>query len=359
MANLDLAMPFALLVVMLITFFFNKRSEEKLKDALQGREFRTKDVIFLVAIITITISVIALISALNPGQIFQNIILVVFTLSYSMLLFIFSYLFSNLKKRSAQIFSLMFCSIGFFIGTISLLEPFLDSLTFFRALSFYLFGIFALSVILFEFKNEKFEERWFIAIQPTALYILFFVFFNLVYDGISIWSPILLNIYGLLLAVLIILYLSSLFTWKTAFIFAVLLTIVDVILVLGTGSMVVAAQQFTNLGLPMLVRLPNIPLRYVDGVLVSIGLGLGDFFFAGILSLQTYKKYGKKIGIIAALSMTISFGIFEAFLPEIIQLLEPILQREIGGFPGTLMIIIGWLPIVAWKIVSQNKIRDK
>jgi hypothetical protein len=272
-----------------------------------------------------------------------------------MLLFVFSYLFSDLKKRTAQIFSLIFCIIGFFIGTISLLGPFFDNITFFRSLSFYLFGIFALSAIIFEFKNQKIRERWFIAIQPMVLFILFFVFFNLAYAGISVWSSILMNIYGLLLAVLIILYLGSMFTWKTTFIFAILLTIVDIILVLGTGSMVVAAQQFTNLGLPVLVRLPNIPLRYVDGILLSRGLGLGDFFFAGILSLQTYKKYGKKIGILAALSLTISFGIFEAFLPEIIQFLEPILQREIGGFPGTLMIICGWLPIVIWKFLSQNK----
>jgi hypothetical protein len=359
MANVDLAMPFALLVVMLTTFFFNKRSEEKLKFVLQEREFRIKDVIFLVAMITFTVTIIALISVLNPGQIFQNIILAVFLFSYSMLLFVFSYLFSNLKKRNAKIFSLMFCIIGFFVGTISLAEPFFDNLVFFRSLSFYLFGIFALSVIIFEFKKNKFEERWFIAIQPMVLFILIFVFFNLVYGGISIWSPILSNIYGLLLAILIILYLSSMFTWKTAFIFAGLLTIVDIILVLGTGSMVVAAQQFTNLGLPVLVRLPNIPLNYVDGVLLFRGLGLGDFFFAGILSLQTYKKYGKNIGILAALFMAISFGIFEAFLPEIIQLLEPILQREIGGFPGTIMIISGWLPIVTWKLISQNKNRDK
>jgi hypothetical protein len=40
-------------------------------------------------------------------------------------------------------------------------------------------------------------------------------------------------------------------------------------------------------------------------------------------------------------------------------LLEPLLQREIGGFPGTLMIIIGWLPIVAWKMLSDRKQKQK
>ncbi len=355
MANLDLAMPIALLAVILVAFFLNKKSEKKLKGVLEEKEFQTKDIIFLVVMITITISAIAFISLLNPGQIFQNIILSVFMFSYSMLLFLFSYLFSNLERKKAQIFSLFFCLIGFFVGTISLLEPFLDNLSFIRALSFYFFGFFALSVIIFEFKNKKYNEKWFIAIQPTFLFVLFFVFFNLAYNGISVWSPILLNFYGFLFAVLIILYLGSMFAWKTTFIFAILLTVVDIILVLGTGSMVVAAQQFTELGLPVLVRLPNIPLKYVNGILLSRGLGLGDFFFAGIIGIQTYKKYGKNIGVLSAIFMTVSFGIFEAFLPEIIEFLEPILQREIGGFPGTLMIICGWLPIVVWKILVSTK----
>ena len=53
--------------------------------------------------------------------------------------------------------------------------------------------------------------------------------------------------------------------------------------------------------------------------------------------------------------MTISFAVFEAFLPEVLDLLEPLLQREIGGFPGTLMIVLGWLPIVAWKMLSDGE----
>ncbi|MCJ7713133.1 hypothetical protein MUO66_01555 [Candidatus Bathyarchaeota archaeon] len=82
-------MPTALLAVILAAFFLNKRSEGKLKGVLEEKEFETKNVIFLVVMITITISVIAFISTLNTGNIFQNIILSVFMLSYSMLLFVF------------------------------------------------------------------------------------------------------------------------------------------------------------------------------------------------------------------------------------------------------------------------------
>jgi hypothetical protein len=122
----------------------------------------------------------------------------------------------------------------------------------------------------------------------------------------------------------------------------------------------VAAQQFTGLGLPVLVYLPNVPLITApQGALgffgfLPRGLGLGDFFFAGIIALQTFKKFGKKTGYISVVAMTLSFAIFEAFLPEISNALEPILNRPIDGFPGTLMIILGWLPVAAWKILGER-----
>jgi hypothetical protein len=54
--------------------------------------------------------------------------------------------------------------------------------------------------------------------------------------------------------------------------------------------------------------------------------------------------------------MALAFGIWEAFLPDIIKGLIPIVGRNIQGFPGTLMIISGWAPIVALKLlISRNK----
>jgi hypothetical protein len=124
--------------------------------------------------------------------------------------------------------------------------------------------------------------------------------------------------------------------------------------------MVVAAQQFTGLGLPILVHLPNIPLIKVDFIpsffgFLPRGLGLGDFFFAGILALQTLKRFNKNVALLSIAAMTISFAIWEAFLPDILDFLEPLLQRQVGGFPGTLMIICGWAPVVAWKMLSERK----
>ena len=355
MATLDIAMPLALFAVSIAALLLNERTEGKLKTTFEERELRTRDVVLLVAMIVVAISVIAYISLLNPGQIFQNVILLVFVFSYSLLLFTFSYLFSDMKKIRAYLFSLGFAVAGLFAGTISLLGSFADAFTFYRALAFYGLAAFAVSSIIVDVKKADARERWYIAVQPPALFVLLFVFLNVIYNGAAVvWYPVLLDIFALTFAVLIILYLGSLFTWKTVLVFAVLLTIVDIILVLGTGSMVVAAKQFTGLGLPVLVQLPNVPLVFSSDGALFRGLGLGDFFFAGILALQTFKKFGKKTGYVAVVTMTISFAIFEAFIPEIAAALEPILNHQIGGFPGTLMIIVGWLPVVVWKLWNER-----
>jgi hypothetical protein len=83
----------------------------------------------------------------------------------------------------------------------------------------------------------------------------------------------------------------------------------------------------------------------MQGALSFGGLGLGDFFFAGILATQTYKKFGEKTAVTSALVMAISLGIF-----YVIQL-----YFEIMFFPATVSIICGWLPVVAWKMLGERK----
>ncbi len=363
MPSLDLAMPIALLLVITLAVFLNKRVEGKLKATVEEKEFQTRDVILLIIVMSIVISVIAYTSFLNPGEIFENVLLAVFLGAYSMLLFTFSYIFSNLKKVPAQLFSLAFGVASLIFGVISLLGPITDGVTVFRSGAFFALAAFCFGVIIYEKRRSILKEKWYIAFQPPAMFLLLFVFFNLVYSGsINVWYPILMDTFGLTFAVLIILYLGSLFNWKTVGLFAVLLTILDIILVFS-GPMVAAANTFTGLGLPVLVYLPNIPFISVPvdytGVtffgFATRGLGLGDFFFAGILGAQTYKKFGKKTGIIAIIAMTVAFGIWEAFLPEILSGMSVILGSTLKGFPGTLMIITGWAPIVAIKLLLSRK----
>jgi hypothetical protein len=356
MIYLDIAMPTALLIVVTVAMLLNKRVEGRLKSTIEEKEFKNRDVILLVAFMAIIISVISYASIINPGDLVPNLILVFFLGSYTMLLFTFSYVFSNISRLRAQLLSIAFGVASFIAGFGSLLDQLQDSFTIYRTIAFFGLAIFCFAAIIFEEDNAFKKEKWYIAVQPPAMFVLLFVFFNFVYAGaVQVWYPVLMDVFGLTFAILIILYLSSMFSWKTVGLFAVLLTTLDIILVIGTGTMVTAARQFTGLGLPVLVYLPNIPIILRQGDILFRGLGLGDFFFAGVLAVQTFNKFGRRTALIAVAAMAIAFGIWEAFLSEILNWLAPIVGRQIGGFPGTLMIITGWAPIIAWQILSAKR----
>jgi hypothetical protein len=364
MLSLDIAMPTALLIVVTVAMLLNKRVEEKLKSTIEEKEFKIRDIILLVILMSVVISVIAYTSYINPGAVFQNILLIIFLSSYTMLLFTFSYVFSNLTKIRVQLLSLGFGVAGLVAGSACLLGPLQDSFTVFRVAAFFGLALFCFGVIVFERrKTAVSKEKWYVAVQPPATFVLLFVFFNFIHNSgtAAVWTPFLMDVFGLTFAILIILYLSSMFSWKTVGLFAVLLTTMDIILVIGTGTMVQAATQFTGLGLPVLVYLPNIPITLspLTGAILFRGLGLGDFFFAGVLAVQTFNKFGKKTAFISVVAMAVAFGIWEAFLPDILSWLQPIVGRNIGGFPGTLMIISGWAPIIAWKLLSKRKIAEE
>jgi hypothetical protein len=344
MPTLDIAMPLALLLVVTAAVFLNKKAESRLKASVEEKEFQTKDILMLVVVMAIVISTIAVASFLNPGDMFENVLLAIFLGSYTMLLFTFTYLFSDLKKRRAQLLSVGFGIASLIAGVASLLGPLVDQATIFRVGAFIGLAFVCFAVAAYEqMKPENKKAKWYIAMQPPALFLLLFVFFNLIhFEGtLNVWFPVLLDIFGATFAILIILYLSPMFNWKTVGIFAVLLTILDVILVFS-GPMVAAAKTFSGLGLPVLIYLPNVPLHFsAEGVIGLRGLGLGDFFFAGILAIQTFNQFGKKYAYASVIAMTLAFGIWEAFLPEIVAFFN------IGGFPATVCIITGWIPIVA------------
>ena len=277
-----------------------------------------------------------------------------------MLLFTFSYVFSNLTKIRAQLLSLGFGIAGLIAGVASFLGPLQDSITILRAAAFLGFAIFCFAVLVVEQKKTVSKARWYVAVQPPAIFVMLFLFFSGIFNiytgSLQVWAPFLMDVFGFTFAILIILYLSSMFSWKTVGMFAALLTIMDIILVIFTPVMLGAAHTFTGLGLPVLVYLPNIPIIVVhEGALLFRGLGLGDFFFAGVLAVQTFNKFGKKTAFTAAVAMALAFGIWEVFLGDIIHWLIPIVGRNIGGFPGTVMIISGWAPIIAWKLLSDKR----
>jgi hypothetical protein len=337
MLTFDVAMPFTLFLVTLTALLLSKRVEGKLKSTLEEREFRTRDTILLVALIVVAVSIVAFVPSVA--------LIVLFMVSYASLLFTFSYLFSAMSKKKALLFISIFLATGMIVATVALLGIFNGDFIFYWGLAACGLAIFAFVALLLEIRTMKSDGKWYLAVLPPSLFIIIFF----VFSPTPIWVPFLFDAFGIIFAILITLYLSSLFTWKTTFVFAALLTVVDFILVLVIPVMEPAATHIASLGLPVFVVIPIIPPVFTSNSflwgLTPTALGLGDFFFAGTLATQTYKKFNKKIAIITAVTISIAFGGFELIL----------LNTDFRALPGTLMIILGWVPVVALKMISLRK----
>jgi hypothetical protein len=205
--------------------------------------------------------------------------------------------------------------------------------------------LFSYSMLLFIFGYIFSKNRWYVGIIAPAIFILLYVFFRDSY----VWTYYLSNIVGVVFAILITLYLASLFTWKTTAVFGVLITGMDIVLVLITGTMVEAANAARGLSLPVLVSAPLLPPIVTGNGIILMSLGLGDFFFAGLLAIQSYKKYGRSFAFLCIIAMTVSFFAFEAF----------ILTFNVRAFPGTLMIICGWIPLILYKWLRNRETLEK
>jgi hypothetical protein len=214
-------------------------------------------------------------------------------------------------------------------------------LMFYGGLALLGLAAFAFLALLLEWRRTYSKARWYLAVLPPVLFILLYF----VYNGTWLWSPYLFDVFGLVFALLIILYLGTLFTWKAFLVFATLLPVADVILVWVTQTMVETAGHILKLGLPIAVALPTFP---------SVGatiLGLGDLFFAGIIAIQMMQKFGKRTAVVSAFAMSVSLGFFELFI------LNPSLRAilPVPALPATLAIFFGWLPVIAWKMLSERK----
>jgi hypothetical protein len=327
----DVAMPLTLFLVTLIAMFLEGKVEDKLKGVFEERKFNVRDALLLIAAMSVTVSLVVFIP--------QMAVMIIFLFSYSMLLLMFTYLFSNFRKAEAKLFCIIFLVVSLLAATISLFNFGANITVAYGALA--LFGLFGFTfiVLLYEGGRVKTEERWYLAVLPPALFICLYLFFS----RTRIWFPYLLDLYGIVFAVLVILYIGSLFTWRTTLIFVGLLTVMDIILVLFTGTMVSAASHVESLRLPVLIYLPTVPEIVTKEGTLYMGLGLGDFFFAGLIGIQTLKKFGKSYAVSSAIAMSTSFFIFQSVM----------LNYGLIAFPGTLMIICGWLLVVIWKRIKH------
>ncbi len=258
----------------------------------------------MVAMIAIAVSIVVFIPSMA--------LVALFLFSYSSLLFTVTYTFSDMKKNRLQLYCIGFIIAAVVAGTAGFLGVLPDDLRLLGTLAFACFATVAFATLVYTKTHTQPDPKykWCIAALPPALFLLLFAFFS----NTSVWFPYLLDVYGLLFAVLIVLYLNSLFSWKTVFIFAAFLTGMDIVLVWITGTMVQAAEHISGLGLPVLVAFPTIPLISSSAGILIMRLGLGDFFFSGILASQTMKKYGKKTAIASLVAICVSFALFELIL---------------------------------------------
>lgn len=169
------------------------------------------------------------------------------------------------------------------------------------------------------------SQKWYLGfIGPAAFLALYFLF-----KDTAVWNYYLLDLFAIIFIVFITVYVGSFFTWKTTFAFAVFLTIMDVIQVLGTGYMITTSRKIFDLSLPIFIVLPVMP-----SMEFLMALGLGDLFLTGLLGIHTAKKYGRRFAFMAILSMAVVFGAVEAFM---------LTYFPYQGLPATVMIFGGWL----------------
>jgi hypothetical protein len=212
------------------------------------------------------------------------------------------------RKLSTREAVLMVVAMSFMVTVIALMPS--------QAVKVLYISVYSVTMFSFTFVALK---KWYIAIILPLLFVLSYFLY---------WTLLTLNLFAMIFAAIITVYLCSLFSWKTTWIFAILLTIMDVIQVFVTGLMGEIASKTLELGLPVLIVLPAFPAK---GNMV---LGLGDIFLSGLLSLQTVLEQGRETGILTAVTISIAMFVFEIILLN---------NMFTGYFPATVVVISGWL----------------
>jgi hypothetical protein len=202
------------------------------------------------------------------------------------------------------------------------------------------------SLALFTFTYTA-TSKWYIALITPAIFLILYFFF---------WGVPQMDIFAAIFVIFVSAYIGASFEWKTVTVFAALITIMDVIQVFITRFMVTSVQKITDLALPVLIRLPTFP--YTG----SMGLGLGDFFLAGLLAIQTAKKYGKKFGYVSTAIIAGVFLVFQAFQLWYFELLKQSLPAEEASIraamPATVFIVSGWLVALGTRYL-YNQLTNK
>ncbi|MFQ5758579.1 MAG: hypothetical protein ACE5IF_02750 [Candidatus Bathyarchaeia archaeon] len=271
----DVSLPLALSLITVAVLFVHTKLGGKIKSLLGGKEFTTRDVILLVVMMGAMVTVLGWTVINIP----EMAIVVFFLCAYSTVLFLFTYLIVS---------------------------------------------------------------KFYLAVLTPALFIALYLLYRDTYlwnVNIPPHTPYLLNLFAIIFAISVSVYLGSLFTWKTTAVFVALLTIMDVIQVLLTGFMVESGERMIALQLPVVIALPSFPLQ---GYIMF--LGLGDIFLSGLLIIQSTQKYGRRWGLATIVAIGAVFLLLETVL----------MNSGIAAFPATVFVLAGWFTTLGIRYLYKS-----
>lgn len=264
----DIVLPSALFFLTAAAVILYSKLETKVKSIFEEKKFRMLHIVVIVAVMGIAVTVFAVIS--------NNVIQIFFLISYSLLLFLSAYIFTS-KWYFGLLLSAIFLASYFIVWNIP-----------------------------FDLANLTLSN-----ISSSDIFVIVFM-----------------NVFAAIFVVFASVFMGTLFGWETAAVFAGLITVMDVILVLVTGSMVDSGLKSQSLKLPAMILVPTFPLQnYI------VSLGLGDILLSSILTIQTARKYGKRFGYATIVFIAVAFLIFEFLM----------FQLDTGAMPATVFIDCGWL----------------
>jgi len=188
------------------------------------------------------------------------------------------------------------------------------------------------SLALFTFTYLVVPKWYFAVLSPTSFVVLYLLYWNIYF----------LNLFAVIFAIFASICLGTIFIWKTTAVFAALLTIMDIVHVLVTGFMVVYGEKVLALGLPAMVIIPTFPSWFPER---WTALGLGDILLAGLLVIQTSKRYGRRFGIMTAIAISAVFLLLETIL----------LNFFAEYFPATIMVVCGWLTALGARHLYKSR----
>jgi len=195
---------------------------------------------------------------------------------------------------------------------------------------FYVFGMaYVLGTCFFLISG-----KWYTALLGLVYPMLYFYYWNIYF----------FNIIAILIASFGILFMLQIMSWKIVKYFTVLFVILDIIMVLYTKMMVVAATKIMDNNIPAMIMLPA-----NEVTTTGVALGLGDIFLTGLLCATFIRESNitENVGI--------KFSWMTAIIIGMLLFISSILLPS-TALPATVHVIIGFL--ISYSVYKLQYVRN-